>query len=138
MTLLFTGATVFISFNLIKKLLAAGFKAKGIDNLNNYYVVYLKDSILKELFKFIDELNSKFYLEKASIKSNSKLENIFKIHEANAAINLAAQAGVRYPLVNPIAYIKSNIVGLSNLIELSKKLNLKNFFSKLCKNFFFK
>tara|TARA_B100000242_G_C42811198_1_gene377170 strand:+ start:173 stop:589 length:417 start_codon:yes stop_codon:yes gene_type:complete len=138
MTLLFTGATVFISFNLIKKLLAAGFKAKGIDNFNNYYIVYLKDFILKELFKFIDELNSKFYLEKASIKSNSKLENIFKIHEPNAAINLAAQAGVRYPLVNPIAYLKSNIVGLSNLIELSKKLNLKNFFSKLCKNFFFK
>tara|TARA_A100001388_G_C28685555_1_gene458581 strand:+ start:588 stop:791 length:204 start_codon:yes stop_codon:yes gene_type:complete len=67
MTLLVTGATGFISFNLIKKLLAVGFKAVGIDNFNKYYVVYLKNSILKELFKFIDELNLKFYFEKVSI-----------------------------------------------------------------------
>lgn len=138
MTLLFTGTAVFISINLIKKLLSACFKALGIDNFNNYYLVYLKHSILRELIKFIDELNSKFYFEKVLIKSNSKLENIFKIHEPNAAINLAAQSGVKYPLVNPSAYITSNIVGFKNLIELSKKFNIKNFFLKLCKNFFFK
>ena len=104
MTLIVTGAAGFISFNLIKRLLAAGFKAVGIDKVNNYYFVYLKHSISKGLFKFIDELNSKFYFEKVSIKSNSQLENIFKIHEPNAAINLAAQAGVRYPLVNNVQY----------------------------------
>lgn len=127
MTVLVTGAAGFIGFHLIKQLLEAGFKVVGIDNINNYYDVNLKNSRLKELFKLKDELNSKFYFEKVSIESNSQLENIFKNNEPTSVVNLAAQAGVRYSLVNPSAYITSNIVGFHNLIELSKKFNVKNF-----------
>lgn len=131
-----TGAAGFIGAALSKKLILSGDSVLGIDNMNNYYNPKLKKSRLKEIQNIAENRNWRFF--KLDLEQFEELDEVFNDFKPDVVINLAAQAGVRYPLVNPIAYIKSNIVGLSNLIELSKKLNLKNFFSKLCKNFFFK
>ncbi len=117
MKILITGAAGFIGFHLSKKLLKEGEKVFGIDNLNSYYDQNLKKNRLKEL-EIISENNGdifKFFFGDISDK-----EFIFKVFEEikpDFVINLAAQAGVRYSLENPSAYIDSNIVGFANILE---------------------
>ena len=118
---LITGSAGFIGFHLSKKLLSKGFIVVGVDNLNNYYDQNLKKDRNKILKKF---KNYKF--NKIDIKSYKKLESVFKKNKFEGIINLAAQAGVRYSLINPKSYIDNNIIGFFNVIDLTRKYRIKN------------
>jgi UDP-glucuronate 4-epimerase len=135
--ILITGAAGFIGFSLIKKLLNSKFEIVGIDNLNDYYDVNLKFArlneigISKKLFEQKKQsFNSKYSNFKfvyGDIADKKLLKNLFYNEQFDVVINLAAQAGVRYSLINPYAYVKSNVEGFLNLIELSKSHNIKHF-----------
>ncbi len=121
MIYLLTGAAGFIGYHVSEKILKKKKKLIGIDNLNTYYDVNLKKERLSKLKKY---KNFKFI--KADI-SNSKLtKNIFKKYKPDVVINLAAQAGVRYSLKNPHAYINSNIKGFLNILEECKNNKVKH------------
>ena len=122
MTYLITGAAGFIGMNLAHKLLKKNKKIIGIDNLNSYYDINLKKKRLDKLKKF-----KKFIFYKININDKNKLINVFKSQKINIVINLAAQAGVRYSLENPQAYIDANLNGFFNLIECSKKFKVDKF-----------
>ena len=119
---LVTGSAGFIGFHLSKKLLSEGLTVIGVDNLNNYYDQNLKKNRNKILEKY---KNYKF--NKIDIKNYSKLESIFKKNKFDCIINLAAQAGVRYSLINPKKYVDVNILGFLNIIELAKEKKIKKF-----------
>ena len=107
-----TGAAGFIGFFLSKKLLEQGAEVVGIDNMNDYYDVRLKEARLNILREF-----DKFTFIKDSISDKKLVLNIFKEHTPDIVVNLAAQAGVRYSITNPDAYIESNIIGFFNILE---------------------
>lgn len=111
MKILITGAAGFIGFNLSKKLLKLDYKVIGIDNLNNYYDVSLKENRLKEI------KDDSFSLHKVDLENREAINSVFETVKPEIVINLAAQAGVRYSLDNPHAYIDSNIVGFMNILE---------------------
>ena len=119
---LVTGSAGFIGFHLSKLLLEQNKKVVGIDNLNNYYDVKLKKDRIKILRKF---KNFKFY--KLNLENKSNVKKIFLKHKILYTINLAAQAGVRYSVLNPDAYINSNINGFFNILDLSRINNVKHF-----------
>ncbi|OOC44213.1 NAD-dependent epimerase [Thermosipho sp. 1074] len=116
-----TGAAGFIGFHLSKRLLDEGCKVIGLDNINNYYNVQLKFDRLEILKK---APNFKFYKE--DLQNKKGLEKIFKENKINIVINLAAQAGVRYSLVNPDAYIQSNVVGFLNILEMCRHYGIEH------------
>lgn len=109
---LITGAAGFIGFYLSKKLLQEGKTVIGIDNLNEYYNISLKKARLKRL-----RAHDKYTFIKEDISNKEKLIDIFKEYNPNIVVNLAAQAGVRYSIDNPDAYIHSNIMGFYNVLE---------------------
>jgi UDP-glucuronate 4-epimerase len=111
-TYLVTGVGGFIGFSLTYKLLNIGASVVGIDNLNSYYDQSLKVDRIEKLKKF-DNFDFKF----GDIKENDFVKNVFSEYKPEFVINLAAQAGVRYSLENPQAYIDSNIVGFMNILE---------------------
>ena len=115
MTILVTGSSGFIGFHLCKKLIQNGEKVIGFDNMNDYYDRTLKENRLNELRKIADEEIFKFIL--GSLEDNVILDKIFKVYKPKKVVNLAAQAGVRYSIENPSAYIQSNIVGFNNILE---------------------
>lgn len=119
MKILVTGCAGFIGYHLIVKLNNLGHNVYGVDNLNSYYDVNLKKDRIKHLKK-----NKLFHFEKLDILKEKKLEKIFK-KKIDIVVNLAAQAGVQYSFKKPSAYIKSNIIGFYNILELSKKYNIK-------------
>ena len=119
---LVTGSAGFIGFHLTKKLLTNGSVVIGVDNMNNYY-----DQKLKKDRNEILKKNKNYIFKKIDIKNYKALENIFKVNRFDTVINLAAQAGVRYSLINPKSYIENNIVGFFNVIELVKKYKIKKF-----------
>lgn len=110
--ILVTGAAGFIGFHLSKKLCALGYQVTGIDSLNDYYDVQLKKDRLGILEKF-----ENFDFKKIDLNESDQLEKIFKPVRFDTVINLAAQAGVRYSLENPKAYLDANVNGFVNLIE---------------------
>jgi len=112
--ILVTGAAGFIGSHLINKLLEMDHTIIGIDNFNRYYDVNLKYDRIKN----ISSKNFKMY--ELSIENSIELEKVFEKESPQIVINLAAQAGVRYSLENPRAYIDSNIVGFLNILESSK------------------
>ncbi len=115
---LITGAGGFIGARLVEEVLKENHEVVGIDNLNNYYNVQLK----KERLKKINDIKNKnwdFY--HGDIKDLEILNSIFNNHQPDIVINLAAQAGVRYSLENPLAYIDSNLVGFGNILEMCRK-----------------
>ena len=112
---LVTGAAGFIGYHLSKRLLENGFSVTGIDNLNSYYDVSLKTARLEELKPF-----KNFSFLKEDISNKDAMEKIFGSTRFDVVVNLAAQAGVRYSLENPNAYIDANIVGFINLLECCK------------------
>ena len=118
MKILVTGAAGFIGFHVSNKLLARGDKVVGFDNLNDYYDVNLKQARLDIL-----QSQSGFNFVKADLHDRATLEAVFTEHTFDAVINLAAQAGVRYSLENPHAYIDSNIVGFTNILECCRHHN---------------
>lgn len=110
--ILVTGSAGFIGFNLSKRLLEDGDSVIGLDNLNDYYDVNLKKDRLSILEKYDD-----FNFVKASLEDKEAVDKIFKENNIDIVVNLAAQAGVRYSLKNPYAYIESNIMGFMNILE---------------------
>ena len=123
MKILITGSAGFIGYNFCKFLLSnTNHQVYSIDNINNYYSQKLKKARLKDLKKY---KNFKFY--KLDLCNKKKLEKVFKL-KFNCVYHFAAQAGVRYSLINPRSYINSNIIGFFNLIELIKKNRVQKFF----------
>lgn len=118
---LITGAAGFIGFHLSKALCKAGFQVVGIDNLNDYYDVNLKQSRLDII---LQEQNFTFH--KVDLCDRIGIEKIYDQHEIKYVVNLAAQAGVRYSLTNPRAYIDSNINGFVNILEGCRHHNVKH------------
>ena len=137
MSILVTGAAGFIGFHLCKKLIERKIEVIAFDNVNNYYDVKIKFDRIKLLKSAAKKNNVIFNFVKGDLTNNDDLNKVFdKKNESNKnfldpkisyVINLAAQAGVRYSIENPSAYIHSNIVGFSNLIEKSKNNNIKHF-----------
>ena len=113
-TILITGCAGFIGYHLTKKLLN-NYNIIGLDNLNDYYDIKLKNSRLKNL----EHKNFKFI--KCDISNKEEINNIFDKYKIDKVINLAAQAGVRYSIENPDTYINSNIIGFYNILENVKK-----------------
>lgn len=113
-TILVTGSSGFIGSNLVKRLLAeyANVKIIGIDNMNDYYDVRLKEARLKEL-----SFNENFEFVQGSIADKELITQIFETHKPQIVVNLAAQAGVRHSISNPDTYIESNIIGFYNILE---------------------
>lgn len=113
-TVLVTGAAGFIGSNLVKRIYndAENVTVIGIDNMNDYYDVRLKESRLEQLND-----NESFVFYKGNIADKALVNRIFDIHKPQIVVNLAAQAGVRYSITNPDAYIESNIIGFYNILE---------------------
>lgn len=123
MKILITGGAGFIGYNFCKFLLLnTNYQVYSIDNINNYYSQKLKRARLKDLKK---HKNFKFY--KFDLCNKKKLEKVFKL-KFDSVYHFAAQAGVRYSLINPRSYINSNIIAFFNLIELVKKKRVRKFF----------
>jgi UDP-glucuronate 4-epimerase len=111
-TILITGAAGFIGFHLSKYLLKESYNVIGIDNLNDYYDINLKKDRIKILLS-----SNNFIFHKIDIKNKVDVDSIFKTYKPNFVINLAAQAGVRYSIENPYAYVDSNLMGFINVLE---------------------
>ncbi len=119
--ILVTGSAGFIGFSLSKKLLEKGFFVIGVDNHNNYYDPKIKDARLKNLIKYP---NYKHY--KTDLVDKEGLEQIFQTNKIYKVVNLAAQAGVRYSMKNPIAYINSNILGFAHILENCRQYKIEH------------
>ncbi|MEL6946975.1 MAG: GDP-mannose 4,6-dehydratase, partial [Pseudomonadota bacterium] len=117
MKFLVTGAAGFIGFHTIGKLLKRGTAVVGIDTVNDYYDTALKEARLAELQKLSEQSNVEFTFLRDSIADLAFLNKAFADHRPSRVINLAAQPGVRYSLENPHAYVESNVVGFTNLLE---------------------
>ena len=121
MKLIITGSAGFIGYSLSKRLLDRGENIIGVDNHNNYYEPKLKESRFNKLNEY---KNYSHY--RVDLTDQKALEQIFKKHEPEIVVNLAAQAGVRYSIENPSSYIKSNILGFSNILENCRHYNIKS------------
>ena len=113
-TILVTGTVGFIGANLSKRLLRdiAGVRVVGIDNMNDYYDVRLKEERLKDLSS-----HPSFSFVKGDIANKSTIDSLFAEYRPSVVVNLAAQAGVRYSIINPDAYVASNLTGFYNILE---------------------
>ena len=120
MKVLVTGAAGFIGYHLTLALLKRGDSVYGFDNINDYYDVSLKKARIKEIQNYSNKYNKKFFLQVASIENRDELNKAFQDFQPEVVVNLAAQAGVRYSIINPEAYIKSNIEGFLNILECSR------------------
>jgi len=116
---LVTGSAGFIGFHLTKALVSLGLEVVGIDNINNYYDPQLKIDRLNNLDEFVCErgIDKCYHFIKLDISDNTALTCLFQEHNFDVVINLAAQAGVRYSLENPTAYVDSNLIGFMNILE---------------------
>ncbi|MDF9761360.1 UDP-glucuronate 4-epimerase [Peribacillus simplex] len=121
MNILVTGAAGFIGFHLTKRLLTLDINVIGVDNINDYYDVILKNNRLKILKE-----NPDFEFHKLDLSNKEKLNQLFKDRTIDIVINLAAQAGVRYSIDNPDSYVKSNLVGFVNILEVCRQNNVKH------------
>jgi UDP-glucuronate 4-epimerase len=119
--ILITGAAGFIGYHLTNKLCQLGYTVVGIDNLNDYYDVNLKKSRLDNLLKL-----SQFRFSKGDLTNLTFLNDLFEKEHFNYVINLAAQAGVRYSLTNPHAYLESNLHGFLNILEVCRHNRIKH------------
>jgi UDP-glucuronate 4-epimerase len=119
MLVLVTGAAGFIGSSVATVLLARGDQVVGIDNLNDYYDVTLKHARLNRL-----RVHSKFSFQQLDVAAREEIAGLFSRHRFDAVIHLAAQAGVRYSIENPHAYIDSNLVGFINVLEGCRHSNV--------------
>ena len=119
-TIFITGAAGFIGSNLVKRMLqdAPGVKIVGIDNMNDYYDVSIKEYRLKQLEGMaMEKTDSQWIFVKGNIADKSVIDELFTVHKPEIVVNLAAQAGVRYSITNPDVYIESNLIGFYNILE---------------------
>lgn len=136
MKILITGSAGFIGYHLSKKLIERGDFVIGLDQINDYYDINLKYSRLKKLGiekdkiepgkKIKSSIYNNHFFYKGDLEDIKFIELVFKNEKLDAVCNLAAQAGVRYSLINPKAYIDSNIVGFSNILEACRQNDVKN------------
>jgi UDP-glucuronate 4-epimerase len=119
--ILVTGAAGFIGFHFAKRLCEEGYDVFGLDNLNDYYDVALKKARLSELKKF-----KNFTFKKADLADRTVIEKLFAKWQPDVVANMAAQAGVRYSLDNPHAYVDSNLLGFVNILEGCRRNNVKH------------
>jgi len=123
MKILVTGAAGFIGSNLVLRLLRANKDVEivGFDNLNAYYDVRLKEYRLQLIKACVAETNNEWHFVKGNLADATLIEKLFQEYKFDIVVNLAAQAGVRYSITNPDAYIESNIVGFYNVLEACRK-----------------
>ena len=130
-TILLTGIAGFIGYHLAVKLLKMNFNIVGLDNLNSYYDINLKYDRLRELGIDLNDdkhnykhestkYKKKLVFIKGDIQNKNLIESIFSEHKFHSICHLAAQAGVRYSIINPRAYLESNIVGTFELLEAAR------------------
>jgi UDP-glucuronate 4-epimerase len=124
MKILITGCAGFIGYHIAEKILTDFKKCKvyGIDNFNNYYSPELKNKRIINLKKY-----KKFNLKKIDISKKEIVKKIFNRNKFDIVIHMAAQAGIRYSLVNPKSYFESNVIGFFNILELSNQNKVKKF-----------
>ena len=122
-TILVTGAAGFIGSNLVKKIYKELPEAQviGIDNMNDYYDVRLKDNRLEELKQY-----PSFTFIKGNIADKQLIEDVFTQYQPQIVVNLAAQAGVRYSITNPDAYIEANLIGFYNILEACRHYEVEH------------
>ena len=123
---LVTGVAGFIGFHVCKILLRHSVDVIGIDNLNNYYSIELKKSRLLELEHAADQSSAEFTFYHLDLSDSISIQELFSAHKPCAVVHLAAQAGVRYSIENPSAYIQSNLVGFSNVIECCRSFSTQH------------
>ena len=117
MTLLVTGAAGFIGYHLSKRLLQQGAEVVGFDNVNPYYDPALKRARIAQLEATADSSGGSFHLIEADLEDRAAVETTFSEFRPRKVVNLAAQAGVRYSIENPAAYIQANLVGFGHILE---------------------
>jgi UDP-glucuronate 4-epimerase len=121
MKVLITGAAGFIGSGLALRLLERGDQVIGVDNLNDYYDVSLKEARLARTLAhpgFVDV--------RADIEDGARMEELFAAHRPERVVNLAAQAGVRYSIENPMAYVRTNLVGFANIVEACRHTGVEH------------
>ncbi len=123
MKILVTGSAGFIGYHLSNKLLENGHTIVGLDNMNNYYDVSLKEDRLKNL-----KQQGKFTFHKNDLVETEVIESLFEQNDFDLVIHLAAQAGVRYSIENPRTYVEGNVDGFFNVIDAARRNGVKRFF----------
>jgi len=125
MTVLVTGAAGFIGYHLSRRLLERGTPVVGFDNLNPYYDPALKQARIAQLQDTAERTGTSFQLIEADLEDRQAVETAFATHQFKKVVNLAAQAGVRYSLENPLAYINSNVIGFTHILEASRHFGVQ-------------
>lgn len=126
MKILVTGAAGFIGFHVARALMSRGDAVVGLDVVNDYYDPALKEARLAELDRVASECEADYTFLRADLADRPAVEAAFEAHEFDRVINLAAQAGVRYSLENPLAYVESNILGFTHILEACRHAGVEH------------